>query len=98
MMVQLLVTLVVDLLENAEYMASVAGPVHLVIPALEILCEETSRVDDEVQVVKTSAVLVPSVVALPVDEGKGEEEGFVLIDIVVVTAISSGLRRRNSLL
>lgn len=48
--------------------------------------------------VKTSAVLVPSVVALPVDEGKGAEEGFVLIDIVVVTAISSGLRRSNSLL
>jgi len=46
MMVQLLVTLVVDLLENAEYMASVAGPVHLVIPALEILGEEASRVDD----------------------------------------------------
>ena len=46
MMVQLLVTLVVDLLEDAECMASVAGPVHLVIPALEILREEASRVDD----------------------------------------------------
>lgn len=46
MMVQLSVTLVVDLLEHAEYMASAAGPVHLVIPALEILREEASRVDD----------------------------------------------------
>lgn len=40
--------------------------------------------------VKTPAVLVPSAVALPVDVGKGEEEGFVPIDTVVVTAISSG--------
>jgi len=46
MMVQLLVTLVVDLLEYAEYTASVAGPVHLVIPALETLREGQSRVGD----------------------------------------------------
>lgn len=48
--------------------------------------------------VKTPAVLVPSAVALPVDEGKGAEEAFVPIDIAVVTVISSGLKRSASLL
>jgi hypothetical protein len=91
MMVQPLATLVVDLLERVEYKVWVAGPVLLVISAIEILLEEAVDSDDLVQEVKTSVVTVRCPAASLVDVGKGGVEGFAPIDIVVVTFVSSRL-------
>jgi hypothetical protein len=94
MMVQPLATLVVDLPERVEYKVWVAEPVLLVISALEILHEEVVDLGDLVQVVKTSVVTVLPA-ALLVDVGMGVVEGFVPIDTVVVTFISSRPARRT---
>jgi hypothetical protein len=94
MMVQPFAILVGDLPERVEYKVWVAEPVLLVISALEILHEEVVDLGDLVQVVKTSVVTVLPA-ALLVDVGMGVVEGFVPIDTVVVTFISSRPARRT---